>query len=598
MYAPPTQDEIAAAMRDSGAPSEPEGPGAGQSGLEHYGNTATLGYLPHIQALVEGMLPNPSADVDAELAKKGFKIEQPGQSYVERRDENIKRLEQERRAHPAASAVGDVLGIGGSAILSGPALEALGIAAPAVKGASFGQKVYEGARAGGALGLASNPGDVEGVIDPIQGSERLHNAELGALVGGGSTAAAEGLSTGARALGDKLKTAAERRSFKGLGPYSREAQQAYSKGQLESVGRELLDSGIYDGKMPVSYQKVAERAGKVRGETGEKIGALLDALESRAGAAEGATAADQAFAVPGKTAAKAGVSRQAIADALEHDLLTSGALPGSAPDNASLKALIEEFRNGGESILPLKQARELKQLAKSAINWDRLPGADIPLKEQFYRSLYGKVGSGLEDAASALAGDAGEGTAKEYMALKNRYGAMKQAERIAGKREAKEFANRLISPSDYMMGGLGATAGFASGGDLEDRIKRGLVGAGAGAANHMARIYGNQVAARLLDSVASKASSAAPVLASVGDNPAALQAAIAGLAEKARGAGRLQRNPEDIEFKNPQLMKFFENNPDVLDRVVADEKTRKAIRSKIGRKPAGANAVRLKALEE
>src|SRR5690242_14007244 len=93
---------------------------AGMSALEHFGNAASGGYLPQMQALASQLIPDPNADLDRALAAKGVKIQQPKSTYLSERDAAIRRLQQEEEEHPYASAAGSVGGaIAGSSALSG-----------------------------------------------------------------------------------------------------------------------------------------------------------------------------------------------------------------------------------------------------------------------------------------------------------------------------------------------------------------------------------------------------------------------------------------------------------------------------------------------
>lgn len=129
--------------------------GAGESALESFGNAATFGYLPHIQAGVSSAV---------------F-----GDDYTKTRDENIARQALQRKEHPTASIAGTGAGIVASAIGTG------GLGAVA-KGASAGKKIYEGMKAGAIIGGITNPGDTEGEISPMQIKERALGAGIGAAV--------------------------------------------------------------------------------------------------------------------------------------------------------------------------------------------------------------------------------------------------------------------------------------------------------------------------------------------------------------------------------------------------------------------------------
>lgn len=159
--------------------------GAAQAALEGFGQTATMGYLPHIQAAIERFLPNPTAEADEKLKAMG--IEPPSQTYLQARDENIARQQAQAKAHPVASALGKGAGLISSAALPIP-------------GASLGG-LTKGLVQGAITGAAYNPGDIKGEISPIQAQDRLKNAALG----GGLGLAGAAIGKGVSALADKSR---------------------------------------------------------------------------------------------------------------------------------------------------------------------------------------------------------------------------------------------------------------------------------------------------------------------------------------------------------------------------------------------------------
>lgn len=173
-----------------------KGSGA-QAALESFGNAATLGYLPQLQAAAGRLMPNPSAGVDAELEAKGFKISKPD-GYVQARDENIRRHAQQKADFPLATTAGSVAGaVGGGLMLPMGAL---------AKGATLGAKALQGAKAGAAMGGLMNPGDVQGDVT-LMPVERLKNAAAGGALGAAIPAAMDLLGKGAGFAAKKLSSA-------------------------------------------------------------------------------------------------------------------------------------------------------------------------------------------------------------------------------------------------------------------------------------------------------------------------------------------------------------------------------------------------------
>ena len=188
--AKPSRLDSFATTRGPAAAPEAQG-SAADAALEGYGQTATMGYLPHIQAGAERGLEKllgffgagPEA-TDAKLREQGFQL--PEQSYVNERDENIARHEQQAKDSPIASGAGKFAGIvASSAMMPGSG---------AAKGAGLAAKLGNAAKTGAMQGAVYNPGDTKGEVDPLQLGDRAGNAALGAATGTALSAAGSGIS--------------------------------------------------------------------------------------------------------------------------------------------------------------------------------------------------------------------------------------------------------------------------------------------------------------------------------------------------------------------------------------------------------------------
>lgn len=156
----------------------------------------TLGHLPQIKAKIGQVLSGEGIDND--------------DNYLKRRDATINEMRSGAEKYPVANIEGKTAGVvlpmlatsGGSAVAEGAEL------APLTTRVARG--AVQGAKTGATYGLLSNPGDVEGKIDPLQMKERLEGAktgmEFGAGVGGGLPLAGAGL----RAAAGPAKWAAQK----------------------------------------------------------------------------------------------------------------------------------------------------------------------------------------------------------------------------------------------------------------------------------------------------------------------------------------------------------------------------------------------------
>lgn len=173
--------ELEAKAAGKAQPSAPaaESEGAGQTALEGFGQTATMGYLPHIQAAAETGIDKlgelfgvgPAAE-DAKLRAQGFKL--PERGYVQARDENIARQDAQAKEHPLASMLGKGAGIAATSMLP------IGAAKGA---ASVGGAFLRGGASGATQGALYNPGDTKGEVSPLQLEDRGKNALIGGAIG-------------------------------------------------------------------------------------------------------------------------------------------------------------------------------------------------------------------------------------------------------------------------------------------------------------------------------------------------------------------------------------------------------------------------------
>lgn len=190
----------------------------GQAALEGFGQTASQGYLAHLQAAVENMLPSPTRDVDAKLREQGFTV--PEDNYVKMRDENLARQEQLAKEAPLANLLGKAGGIGASMLVPGGQM---------AKGASLGKAMGTAALQGAAQGAVYNPGDTAGELNPIQIEQRMSNAALGAGLGAAGGAVAKGIGT----LADKSRMVERVKDSAGLSKSVKQEVDAALKGVNE-----------------------------------------------------------------------------------------------------------------------------------------------------------------------------------------------------------------------------------------------------------------------------------------------------------------------------------------------------------------------------
>lgn len=507
------------------------------------------------------------------------------------------------------------------------------------------------------VAMAGGSGGTVGALEPAGSPmERLKNAGKGVGLGLALGTAGEGVAAGAGALGKKLASFAEKKAFKSLGPYQRQAIQ--NSDDINEIGRTLLKEGVVR-KMPTSYEGLAARAESAQEIKGSDLERIVEALSQKEG-------------IPS-------LSRKEIASAIRSDLTAGKGIPGAGARNKKIGRLVSEFESAGEQRVPLsaeddnleelrllygkpeaqsvavtppktisaelpppfsrdtptgmnagrqsqvrsdiqranlsaaneakfdpydslpevlvsaidkrgtprlslKDARALKQEVKKQINWNRLPGADVPIDEEVNRSLYTQLRKGEDDIATRLAEEGAIPNAAQFLDTKKTYGHLATAGAIAGRRGEKEFANRILGLTDYGTGAAGAAIGSKigamTGGHAGAKVGAAVGGAGGALANKLARTYGNQVLASGSDSLSRAAALASGLIKESG--PAAA------------GGYKFQDSGETL-LNDPVLMQILSENPELIDKFT-NPKAKEAAQRRISRKP-GKNEIRLKALE-
>jgi hypothetical protein len=506
----PAQPSVAA-IGDPGA-APPQGQGA-QAALEGVGDGASAKHLPALQALTEPIF-NRGHDIAARISNAIAGTNEPTDfstgegDYAKRKSDWDAHQANLKKTNPGAYAAGQAAGGVAMSFAPGAALKTAGLTIPVA--ASIPGRAAMAMTGAAGLGALENPGnrDVDKDGNPTEGvlqlSKRIENAKKFAGIGGLVPTIAD---TAAPAL----KSFAETQAFKSLGPYARAAVNAIKRGPktteeealvnnipgqniggIRDVGRAALDNGIIT-PVPTGFSGLASRSQNAKQAAGVTYGDTLDQL----GEAEKRLMA-KASAANGGAPVTMGVDRKAIADQLRQELIKEahGDVPAVAAANKRYNELINQFEQGGESHIPVVETELKKQATAANVNYAKNP-ADMSADELFNKSLATKLKSGVEDTANVLSKTAEGPSADNFIKAKNDYGNLSTAQEIASKRFSHELAKTITSSS---LGGIaGGASGFASGGSIEDRIKRAIVGGGAGliggAAIRKASLYGPQALA-------------------------------------------------------------------------------------------------------
>ncbi len=183
-----------------------------EAASQGYGQMATLGYLPQLQAKMEPItdrLFNLFSGGDTEPAP-WEQLTSNKEDYTQSRDANIKRIEGLKESNPYS-----YYGGAGAGMVN---LAALGPGAAGVRGMQTAYRAklaaQQAAVIGGVYGVLSNPGDAEGVVDELQLSPRLRNAVLGSILGFGAQKGLDKVAKHSKTIAKKIINIAKKKYAK------------------------------------------------------------------------------------------------------------------------------------------------------------------------------------------------------------------------------------------------------------------------------------------------------------------------------------------------------------------------------------------------
>jgi len=457
-----------------------------QTGLENFGNTISLGYLPQLQASAS------TGDFS-------------GPEYVKERDANIARMAQESERNPKSAMAGTVGGlVSGSALLPG---------GPAVKG--IAANVGKGALMGAGYAAAQNPGDVAGAVDPLQLSERAENIPKGAAIGGAVGLGAGMIQKGAAMLqnsADAAQEMANTQAVRASGGMLKDFRKLNSKDMVDDVGKFALDNKIVEAGD--SVHDVAEKADAFRKQAGQNLSSIYSEAQSAVEANKAARAVDVTPGAPkqiGEAPIDASArgfnpvkSRDEILASVEKSM---GDNPDKRTALRTARSYLDQLQETyGDQTLDPKIANNIKTELDKQINYNRNPLTKNPAKEQVFSTMRDYVNKSVANHLE----DLGKATGNPDLANKLKdankaYGYAKQLQNMSEDRVSRETANRMFGLTDTIAAGAGGIAGLAEGAAMGHPVEGGLVGLGAGLVNKAARTYGPSV-------LAGAANAAVPVL--------------------------------------------------------------------------------------
>lgn len=472
----------------SGEASNSDDPGILQTLSDKVAQGASLGFADELGGALSGAgrvlgVDNLGGKIkDIKLSDDGPTLDwdKIKEQYTKNRD-SLRDLDKRAGdAHPAISFGAELAG---------------GLALPIGEASTWGKAAMKGAGIGAAAGLGNSEAD--------DASGMAWDTGKGALVGGAVGAGAHALGN----AGASLENLAEQKAFKSAGgmlkDYRKAAARASGSGDVNDIGRFILDNGL--SKAGDTFEDVGSKAAALRNSAGQDLGKGYDAAN------EAISRMDSMPTQISQPGAEVGQSLSQKIDAAGFNpVRDKAAILQKATDELGSayrgKSAIKELssyidqlaeRHGDQTLSP-KLTNEIKSsLDDTAIYWERNPETREPDTETAVKALRGYLKDKVSDHISAIGDAIGNPDAADNLAqLNKRYGMSAQIARMAKDKGLRESANGFFGLRDTLAGGLGEAAGHAASGNLGA-----AAGAAAGAVgSKISRLYGNAISARGADS--------------------------------------------------------------------------------------------------
>jgi hypothetical protein len=426
-----------------------------RAATEGLAESGTFGYAPQIRAAIR--------PVTSWLYEKATGEDLPEKSYVQARDEDIKKRQMYAEAAPSEFLGGQVVGTIGTAMAPGAIIGRLGKGAQAAQALSKLDKlgkIGKAAASGAATGLVYNPGDTEGEIDLLQAEDRGKQA----LVGGATGAVTQGLlSAGGKAVkafsnkGKGLEKASDMMAVQAAGAKTGEIRKLYDKNSIQRIGKFLKEHSLVGpGKTPEdtlnAVNQMLDSDGKAISEIYAKVGSK--AMSPKALAQE----MDDVFTKQLKGKASGRKALRVVQEELEN-LKDLG-------DNATLEDVLN-FRRGIDDI----------------INYDKSV-SDMPAAQKALKKVRDFIKERLESEIKS----ASPQDLEKLKVLNNRYWNASDIETIAKREMARENSKMILGLPELIVGGSYGAADYAR--NPDDALASLGKGVALGAAMKGARKYG------------------------------------------------------------------------------------------------------------
>lgn len=442
-----------------------------QTQLESFGNTVSFGYLPQIQAAFEKINPDPTGGIDDELRAQGFNI--PEHGYVQMRDENIRRQEEQALRNPADALAGSIAGMATQAPIIAERAAAFGLG----KVPGLVNRIKDSATTGFGLGAITNPGDIEGQVNLLQGSERLSNAGMGGAFGAAGQSVGEFVAKSGATIKNAPKTLeklSKIKAFKAAGAMLKDFRNARGDKAAEEVGETLLKKGIVSAGD--SLEDIAGKTVIAKTEAGQRIRDVYSQVKQ--------TLDNPNLILKPKEARlldSTKLNGEKIAGDIRVRLLkTQKATVGSSEVKGKIDEILADITALGDDVNIADMLAARNSLDKR-INYGKKVG-ELPLLQQQMSAARQEITKAIQNRVRAVGVVTKDKSLINTLKEANKeFGQLSMVEDFATDKISRENANRFFSLGDRLGSVSGATIGALSGDTPEEKIKNGLIGLATGA---------------------------------------------------------------------------------------------------------------------
>lgn len=441
-----------------GPPQVPTTPdeGAGAAGLQGFGQGASLGYLPEMQAGTAAVLQKALPE---SMGGGGTDTYEELKKQFQNRDQAL------RSEHPIASAAGNV---GGAVAMLPASAEA--------KGASLIAKAAKAAAVGAGYGALQNPEvDGQGLEENLK--TRLKNAAIGGATGGIAEGTLGKLGESLSKWGSKLK---DKTVLKQVGANAGQINKILSKDEIPKIEGFLVNEDLMGvGK---SFEDVAEQSKKALKEDGPKIQAMYDQAQKDA---------DVVATHLGDNASGVRISGPQLADEILAN--TEKEFADHANQDIVMKemeAAVKPLRNMGDNANIVRVHNYRKSLDEN-INWSQKAQERDAVQNAFINAR-NLVADKTKDTINNIDQALGGNQLDELKRLNDRYSAASTVNNISTQKVGRETAKAFMGHG-IIGSGAGVGAGYLEYKRSHDPLKALGVGALVGTGVSMGRKFGPPV---------------------------------------------------------------------------------------------------------